>query len=340
MYLSFLGALVVTLGALATVVVDQTKTAAGRVDAYFTRPAGQVQTPADRDVDRFQGWLNRHHLRQVRVQERGHRAVRQIREKDVGRYTNRVVTFVEGAAISVGKTLFATVLLIVVSIYMLLDLPRLAAFIHRRFPPRRDSGSLVPRIESALAGYVRGQALLSLIIGGSAGIGLWLLGVTGVVPGADRWALLFGAWVAITEAVPSSARGSARCRRSSTRSSSTRCRCSGSRSSSSDPPARGPRRAPKVLGNALRLHPLLVIFGLLAGGEIYGLPGRSSRCRCSRPARAIWEFAGERVPLRVVARRLSSRSRSSSSRRRPAPRGPTRRPAAGRRPPLERAAPP
>ena len=30
---------------------------------------------------------------------------------------------------------------------------------------------------------------------------------------------------------------------------------------------------PKVMGNALRLHPLLVIFGLLAGGEIYGLPG-------------------------------------------------------------------
>ena len=30
---------------------------------------------------------------------------------------------------------------------------------------------------------------------------------------------------------------------------------------------------PKVMGSALRLHPLLVIFGLLAGGELYGLPG-------------------------------------------------------------------
>ena len=30
---------------------------------------------------------------------------------------------------------------------------------------------------------------------------------------------------------------------------------------------------PNVMGSALRLHPLLVIFGLLAGGEIYGLPG-------------------------------------------------------------------
>ena len=31
------------------------------------------------------------------------------------------------------------------------------------------------------------------------------------------------------------------------------------------------------MGSALRLHPLLVIFGLLAGGEIYGLPGRARR---------------------------------------------------------------
>ena len=27
------------------------------------------------------------------------------------------------------------------------------------------------------------------------------------------------------------------------------------------------------MGSALRLHPLLVIFGLLAGAELYGLPG-------------------------------------------------------------------
>ena len=39
------------------------------------------------------------------------------------------------------------------------------------------------------------------------------------------------------------------------------------------------------MGSALRLHPLLVIFGLLAGGEIYGLRrASSSRCRSSPPA--------------------------------------------------------
>ena len=297
-YLSFLAALGLTIGALGTVAVDQTTTAANRVDAYFTEPSGRFRSAADRDVERFQRWLNGHHLRQVRVQERGHRAVRQIREKDVGRYTTRVVEFVEGAAISIGKALFELVLLLVISIYMLLDLPRLAARIDRRFPPRPGSGALVPRLEGALAGYVRGQALLSLIIGGSAGIGLWIFGATGLLPGGDRYALLFGAWVALTEVIPYVGPWMG-----------------------AIPPLvyallvhpvaviwvailflgvhqlEGHVVAPKVMGSALRLHPLLVIFGLLAGGEIYGLVGALLALPLLATGRAIWEFGSERFTL-------------------------------------------
>jgi predicted PurR-regulated permease PerM len=295
-YLSFAGALAVTIGSLATVVVDQTKTAANRVDAYFTKPIGQDRVAADRDVDRFQRWLDTHHLRQVDVQQRGHKLVDQVREKDVGRYTSQVVDFVEGAAISVGKALFALVLLVVISIYLLLDLRRVQAGLDRRFPPRPGSGSLIPRIESALAGYVRGQALLSLIIGGSAGLGLWILGATGVVPGGDKWALLFGAWVATTEVVPYVGPWLG-----------------------AVPPTlyalvvhpvaaiwvvllflgvhqlEGHVVAPNVMGSALRLHPLLVIFGLLAGGEIYGFAGALLALPLLAAGRAIWEFTSERV---------------------------------------------
>src|SRR5204863_7537736 len=52
---------------------------------------------------------------------------------------------------------------------------------------------------------------------------------------------------------------------------------------------------PKVMGSALRLHPLLVIFGLLAGGEIYGLPGVLVALPLLAAGRAAWEFFGERV---------------------------------------------
>ena len=51
------------------------------------------------------------------------------------------------------------------------------------------------------------------------------------------------------------------------------------------------------MGSALRLHPLLVIFGLLAGGEIYGLPGVFVALPLLAAARAMWEFFSERLAL-------------------------------------------
>ncbi len=54
---------------------------------------------------------------------------------------------------------------------------------------------------------------------------------------------------------------------------------------------------PNVMANALRLHPLLVIFGLLAGGELYGLPGILLALPLMAAGRAIWEFFGERFEL-------------------------------------------
>ena len=44
--------------------------------------------------------------------------------------------------------------------------------------------------------------LLSLIIGVSAGVGLWVLGTLGWAEGMDQYALLFGAWVGFMELIP------------------------------------------------------------------------------------------------------------------------------------------
>jgi predicted PurR-regulated permease PerM len=54
---------------------------------------------------------------------------------------------------------------------------------------------------------------------------------------------------------------------------------------------------PYVMGRSLRLHPLLVIFGLLAGGEIYGFPGILVALPLLAAGRAAWEFFAERVEL-------------------------------------------
>ena len=298
-YLSFAAALGLIILAVTTAVVGQTKTAATRFNDFFTNRHGSAgQTSADRDVDRLQRWLDTHHLKSVDVQKRGHKAVRQIRRRDVGHYTSRIVSFVEGAAVSIGKTLFAVVLLFVVSIYMLLDMQRLGRAVDRRFPHRPGEQPLLRSIEHALAAYVRGQAALSLIIGTSAGVGLWALAALGLLPHAQQYALLFGAWVAVTEIIPYLGPWLGAI------------------------PAtiyalvvhplsalwvillflaihqvEGHVVVPNVMGNALRLHPLLVIFGLATGAELYGLPGALIALPLLAVARAVWEFFADRVRL-------------------------------------------
>jgi predicted PurR-regulated permease PerM len=54
---------------------------------------------------------------------------------------------------------------------------------------------------------------------------------------------------------------------------------------------------PNVMGGALRLHPLLVIFGLLAGIEIDGIPGALVALPLLAAGRATWEFFSERLVL-------------------------------------------
>jgi predicted PurR-regulated permease PerM len=54
---------------------------------------------------------------------------------------------------------------------------------------------------------------------------------------------------------------------------------------------------PNVMASALRLHPLLVIFGLLAGGALYGIPGVLVALPTMAAGRAIWEFFRERIDL-------------------------------------------
>jgi predicted PurR-regulated permease PerM len=298
-YLTF-AALVVLAGiALSTVVVDRTKSAANRVDTYFTEEHGRpTVTDAERDVIRLQAWLDRNHLERIKIRKPALDFLNNAGSRDASRYASKAIKWAEGAAISVVSLLFSTVLIIVVSIYMLLDMQRLARVVDRRFPPHPGSRPLMWRVEHSLLAYVKGQLLLSAIIGTSAGVGLWLLGLTGLLPGGQTYAVLFGLFVAATELIPYLGPWLGAL-----------------------PPffyalavhpvaaiwvallflfihqVEGHVVVPYVMGSALRLHPLLVIFGLLAGGEIYGLPGIFVALPLLAVVRATWEFFSERIEL-------------------------------------------
>jgi predicted PurR-regulated permease PerM len=298
-YLSFAAAVALAILALATVVVQQTRHASHRIDNYFTVDSGRPPaTGAEHDLARFQHWLNTHHLKQIKVEGQGNKFLSSIGTKDVEKYTTKALNWAEGAGLAVVGLLFSALLVVVVSIYMLLDMHRLAAAVDRRFPPLPGTTPLIQRMEQALASYVKGQLLLSLIIGLSSGLGLWILGMVGLMPNGGRYAVLFGAWAGVTELIPYVGPwlGAA-------------------------PPViyalvqhplsalwvallflgiqqlEGHVVVPKVMGHSLRLHPLLVIFGLLAGGEIYGFPGILVALPLLAAGRAAWEFFGERVEL-------------------------------------------
>ena len=200
-YLLFAAAVGVAVAGIATVAVDQTRSASTKVENYFTVKGAGGQTGADHDIDRLQLWLNRHHLEKVKIKKSLTNWSDSLKTKDITNATQQAFTFAKGAARTVVFGLFSLILIIVISIYMLLDFERLEASIDRRFPPHGGL-PLTRRIERALAGYVRGQVILSTVIGASAGFGMWVLGATGLVPGADKYALLFGLWTGLIEVIP------------------------------------------------------------------------------------------------------------------------------------------
>ncbi len=290
---AFIGLLV----ALGTVVVSETRSAAERIDEYLTEESPVTgQTGVEVDVDKLQRWLDDHGLEGVRIEEQLDDLTSNIGAGDVSGYVQDAISFAQGAAISVILLLFSVVLVIVITIYMLLDMPRLEGLIDRRFPPVEGGLPLTQQIERALWGYLKGQAILSLVIGTSAGVGMWILGTTGLVEGAEKYALLFGVWTAFIEVIPYIGPWL-----------------------SAVPPAvyalavdpvgviwvaalfvfiyqvEGHVVVPNVMASALRLHPLLVIFGLLAGGELYGIPGVLVALPTMAAGRAIWEFFRGRV---------------------------------------------
>jgi predicted PurR-regulated permease PerM len=294
----FATAFVGLLVALGTIVVSETRSAAERADTYLTEKSPITgQTGVDVDIDRLQRWLDDHGLEGIRIEEQLDDLTASVGAGDVTGYVQDAISFAQGAAVSVILFLFSAVLVVVIAIYMLLDMPRLERSIDRRFPPHGGL-PLTQRIERALWGYVKGQAILSVVIGTSAGVGMWILGTAGLVDGAERYAVLFGLWTAFIEVIPYIGPWL-----------------------SAVPPAvyalvvdpvgflwvaalfvfiyqvEGHVVVPNVMASALRLHPLLVIFGLLAGGAFYGIPGVLVALPTMAAGRAIWEFFGERLDL-------------------------------------------
>ena len=200
--------------------------------------------------------------------------------------------------ITLFESLFNLVLVIVVSVYMLLDAPRLSRFLRRVFPGSGPEDDLVTRVERALLAYVRGQTMVSLAVGATAGVGLWILGMTGVFPGGKTYALVFGAWAAGVEIIPyvgpwlgALAPLAVAATQSGTAVIAVAILFLFIHQ------IEGHIIVPKLMGGAVKVHPLVVIFALLAAGELYGLAGVLLAMPLVAIGREVSAFLLERIGL-------------------------------------------
>jgi predicted PurR-regulated permease PerM len=291
----FLGVFVI----VGTVVTNESRVAINRVDDEFTNQNANGKTAAQIKLDRLQHWVDTKSPYKFDVKTPGDKVINDVSSLDLQQYTGRAVSIAQDVVVVIAESLFNLVLVIVMSVYMLLDAPRLSRWLRGVFHSTDPSDDLMARVERALLAYVRGQTLVSLVVGGTATVGMWLLGVSGIFPSGETYALAFGAFTAVTEIIPYIGPwlgALAPLLVAATYS----------------PGAvlavalvylfihqiEGHIVIPKLMGGAVRVHPLAVIFALLAGEELYGFAGILITLPLVAIGREVGAFLRERISLR------------------------------------------
>jgi predicted PurR-regulated permease PerM len=222
---------------------------------------------------------------------------------DLGNATNNLVAQAAQWAASFlnslltrGAALISLVSLLVVTpivaFYMLLDWHKMIATIDDLIPPRNRETvrTLARQIDTAMAGFLRGQSLVCLCLGIWYGVGLSLIGLNfGLLIGISAGALSFIPYVgSLTALVLSSAVAIVQ-----------------------DWPdwrllamslgvflvgqfLEGNILSPKLVGESVGVHPVWLIFALLAFGSLFGFTGLITAVPFAAAAAVILRFALKR----------------------------------------------
>lgn len=240
----------------------------------FERHVPSFIRQANRDLASLQRWLDRRGIK-VQVQQQGQTALQTL-EKNVVKGSGNVVSFTRdllGGVLTVG---FDLVLVLVLSVYLLVYADSIGELVRRIMPPGdgtpEDDFPLL--VQRAVFGYVRGQLLFSLLMGASAAIALWIIGMIGIFPDGARYAVFFGGFYGLMELVPyiGPILGAAPAVLVAL---------------FNDPVSaiwvtllfvalqqlEGHVVAPQVFRISLRINPILIILSLLIGYQIYGIAG-------------------------------------------------------------------
>ena len=265
-YLGFLGVLVLAGILLANPISDQVTSLRDDIPS-ITRSANKRLADVQQYFD--DKGIN------IQIKKPGETALQTLQEKVTGG-TDSIVSFGTDLFTKIVTAGAGLILVFVLSVYMLIHGERIGGLARRVMPPGDGTkeDDYPSRVVSAVAGYVRGQLIFSVVMGTGAGIGLWILGVVGIFPDGKTYALAFGVFFGLMELIPyiGPFLGAA-------------------------PPVlvalfqdpitalwvalffvglqqiEGHVASPLIFGHALRINPLLVIFALLFGAELFGIIG-------------------------------------------------------------------
>lgn len=240
----------------------------------FAHNLPHIVNEANRQIADIQRKLNEAGFH-VHLIKQGKTALQSIEEK-VAHSSSKLASSAGGLLTEAAGAIFDLVLVFVLSVYMLVYGERIGKLVRRAMPdgdgtPADDYPRLAQR---AVSRYVGGQLLFSVLMGASAGISLYVFGLLGIFPDGRKYALAFGVFYGVMELVPyiGPILGAL-------------------------PPVivalftdpivalwvvllfvglqqlEGHVVAPQIFGHTLRINPLLVIFALLLGLQLYGIVG-------------------------------------------------------------------
>ena len=168
----------------------------------FAQDVPRIIKNANHDLANFQGFLNRHGIK-VQIQKQGQTALQTL-QKNVLKSSGSIVSFSRDLLARVITISFDLVLVLVLSVYLLVYGRQIGDLVRRIMPPGdgtpEDDYPLM--VQRAVFGYVRGQLLFSFIMGTSAGVALWIVGLVGIFPAGAHYAVFFGAFYGLMELVP------------------------------------------------------------------------------------------------------------------------------------------
>jgi predicted PurR-regulated permease PerM len=251
-YLVFLGGLSVLLYFVITTTVSQIGSLAHFVQQMLTPGPGGKTSPLEEILDRF--GISTTQLLDLRQQLFG-----QLENLATG-----VLPIVTG----VFEGLLDMVIVMVLSIYLLIDGERVVRWLRRGVPWRQRERTrfVLDTIERVVGGYIRGQLLLSGMVGVLVGLGMFILQVP--------YAVLLGVLAFILEFIPVLG----------TLTSGVICVLIALSQGWLTALLvlayfigvhilEGDVIGPRIVGRAVGLHPVVSLFALLAGAELFGVVG-------------------------------------------------------------------